>query len=80
MLRNENGQREGAKFPGKDHVLFTLLIVNHNLDAVAVNYYRCQQTLIAWRSHLHPGNHGDYFTTKSFDTGVALVVGLVKLC
>lgn len=78
MLRHENGQREGDKFPAKNHRLFTRLIVNHHQDAVAVNYYICQPTLMG-RRHLHPGQPGDYITKKVFDTGVALIVGLGKL-
>ena len=78
MLRHENGQREGEKFPTKDHRLFTLLIVNHHQDAVAVNYYICQPTLMR-RRHLHLGQPGDDITKKVFDTGVALIVALVKL-
>ncbi|MGA8573333.1 MAG: hypothetical protein WBQ36_12885 [Desulfobaccales bacterium] len=73
MLRNENRQGKGVKLPAKEHFLFIVLIINQDLDAVAVNNYRGRPTLMPWRqSHLYLGEHGDYFTRKLLDAGEAL--------
>lgn len=78
MFCNENRQGKGVKLPAKERFLFTLLTINRDLDAVAVNYYRGKPTLMAGRRHLYPGEHGDYFTKKLLDTGEALEFGFAK--